>query len=238
MLLQFPISPLFTCGCIFAGAGAGAWIGKKFPQPLPFEADRARLYYGIIFVAATLGTFSVSPITTLLYGESFGAKSVIFGMLFGWWTAEIVKYLWGVKAPTGDPLALSLSLGLAISRIGCLFGHCCYGVPYTGPLALEDHGALYFPAPLLESFFHLGAFVVLLRWSQERNFIGKRLRLYLAAYCVFRFFTEYLRPFPKDLLGMSLFQVAALLLLASIGLRLLFDRGHATGDTKAVGERA
>ena len=74
-------------------------------------------------------------------------------------------------------------------------------------------GVLRHPTQVYESLFHLTMAGVLL-WLMSRGLLRThRLQLYLIAYGVFRFLTEYLRPEPAWLGGLTYYQWVAVVLI-------------------------
>ncbi len=93
-----------------------------------------------------------------------------------------------------DSIVPCIPLGHAIGRIGCLLGGCCYGVPYSGPLAVrsvEGGNVLRFPIQAVESLANLLLFVALLRYAKKGK--PRVLAVYLATYAVIRFTLEFFR---------------------------------------------
>lgn len=97
--------------------------------------------------------------------------------------------------------ATVIPLGHAIGRIGCLFGGCCYGIPYDGAFAItytETLGNTPLNTPLLpvqgmEAFCLLALFFVLLIIYFKCNGAWLSVGAYLTGYSVIRFVLEYLR---------------------------------------------
>jgi phosphatidylglycerol:prolipoprotein diacylglycerol transferase len=48
-----------------------------------------------------------------------GGKTIVGGLLGGWFAVEIVKCCIGIRSRTGDLFAVPLCVGIAIGRIGC-----------------------------------------------------------------------------------------------------------------------
>lgn len=193
--------------------------------PSPFPQEISRVYYLFVALAAALGAFIPAVLAGYLGSAEHGGRSITGALLFGWLGAEYLKTLLDRTEPTGDQLAVALPAALAVSRIGCLFAHCCYGVSYDGPLALIDSGRSCFPVPLIESGFHLLFFLLNMRLTQLGLLSGQRIRLYLFSYALFRILTEPLRDAVKDLAGMSIYQWTSIGLILVIGATLLRERG-------------
>lgn len=160
------------------------------------------------------------PILHLLTG-----KSVTGALLGGYASVEFGKWLIGYKKPTGDAFALAVPLGLILGRIGCLTHGCCLGVEceptswWAGLATHDPHGVARWPASLVELAFNASFFFALLGFKLKHMYTGQLFHLYLMAYGAFRFAHEFFRDTPKDFLGLSGYQFAALalVLLGAIG---------------------
>ena len=97
--------------------------------------------------------------------------------------------------------ATVIPLAHAIGRVGCLFGGCCYGIPYHGPFAVtytETLGNTPLNTPLLpvqgiEAVCLLVLFFVLLIIYFKCNSTTLSVGFYLVGYAVIRFVLEYFR---------------------------------------------
>lgn len=105
-----------------------------------------------------------------------------------------------------DLAGLELPLGVAFIRVGCFLGGCCYGVParwgvlYDADVLVTARGCRTFtpgdrpsgrvvPMQLFEAAFNAVAFVALVAWAPR----GRVLVLYLLAYGVWRFVSDFWR---------------------------------------------
>lgn len=93
-------------------------------------------------------------------------------------------------------------LGHAFGRIGCFLAGCCHGKAYCGIGELHYHEdnvsgldplVGYFPSPLVESFFNLCIFVVLVIYLKKERPRYNSILLYTIMYSVLRFFVEFTR---------------------------------------------
>ncbi len=94
-----------------------------------------------------------------------------------------------------------IPLGHAIGRLGCLFGGCCHGMKYDGPLAVHYSNSItglspdqgYFPVQPLEALLNVGIYFLLHQYQKR----GKRpfhvMVLYVGLYATVRFGLEFLR---------------------------------------------
>jgi phosphatidylglycerol:prolipoprotein diacylglycerol transferase len=130
----------------------------------------------------------------------------------------LTKAWLGVRQGTGDAFAVPIAAGLSIGRIGCFLGGCCYGIPTTLPWGVAFNTApdagecMRHPVQLYETLFHSIALMALVMLEHSRWFAGQRLKLYLIGYLVFRFITEWIRPEPKLLFGLTAYQIACVFL--------------------------
>lgn len=232
MYLDFPHSDLAYFAFALLGSCFAYLSLRLTPNKAPLPAQVLLPYYLLVLSAALLGAYSVGPITSLLGSAHEPGKSLIMAMFFGWLGAEIVKHQLGIVGSTGDQLAVAIPAGLSISRLGCLFGHCCYGTEYHGPLALIDAGRQHFPIPLFEVAFHTTFFALALYSQRAQIWQGQRLRLYFIAYGMFRFVSEYWRLSPKDLAGISIYQWFSLFLLALVVATMLFEHSRTAQATE------
>ena len=91
------------------------------------------------------------------------------------------------------------------------------------------------PTQAYESLFHLVMAGVLALCLWRDAFRSHRLKLYLIAYGVFRFLTEFIRPEPAWWLGLTFYQWASLALAAGLAVQWRVDR---RGQPLTAGERS
>jgi phosphatidylglycerol:prolipoprotein diacylglycerol transferase len=141
-------------------------------------------------------------------------RSIVGALLFGFLVAEGLKPLLGYRLPPNDRFAIVLPFSIATGRLGCWMSGCCLGIPMTGPFALVGiDGVSRFPAPLVELAFHLLCGVAFILLWRAKRLSGRLFALYLVAYGVFRFFTEFLRVTPKVFDGLSAYQWFSLMMV-------------------------
>lgn len=173
----------------------------------------------LVFLGAVLGGFAGAKIVFVLaegwtyYGQPnfwlhmAAGKTIIGALLGGYIGIEIAKASIGYRQATGDWFAFIVPLGIASGRIGCLSQGCCQGI------ALGDSGTVW-PAAAVEMGFNLLMVVVLFPLRRLPNLQGQLFHIYLIAYGAFRFAHEFLRATPKPFLGLSGYQVTAIILIA------------------------
>ncbi len=204
----------------------------------------ARIWY----VAEHFGDYSENPYDILkiwqgglvFYGGFIGA--FIGGLLF----LKIRKL---VFTRTGDIIAPSLAIGIAIGRIGCFLNGCCYGrisrsygiafpgrefsPPYADQLkqGLIESGASHslpvIPTQLYSTLDNLVIFGILMVLSRRKPFEGFLIWLFFALYGIHRFIIDFFRYYEgaaKALKIMTLSQAMSLcvVVVSIIALLILY----------------
>lgn len=131
--------------------------------------------------------------------------SVFYGGLIGGLIAGSIA-IRCMKLPSDivtDCSAFAIALFHGISRIGCFFGGCCYGVEWEHGITFTDsivksaNGVPRVPVQLFEAGFELilgGVLFLLLRYSMKTGKLkGTLLAIYLLIYPVGRFILEFFR---------------------------------------------
>jgi phosphatidylglycerol:prolipoprotein diacylglycerol transferase len=100
---------------------------------------------------------------------------------------------------TTDSVAPLLSLGQAFGRIGCIFGHCCYGVEVSNkalhwfPIALKIGEDYHYATNFYESVLDVVLFFVLLYIFRKVRITGITTFAYMVGYGIVRFILENFR---------------------------------------------
>jgi phosphatidylglycerol:prolipoprotein diacylglycerol transferase len=151
-------------------------------------------------------------------------KTLTTGLIGGYLAVELMKLALGIRIKTGDSWAIPLALGLAIGRWGCYCNGCCFGTPSDLPWACDfGDGTPRHPTQIYESLFHLGMVIVLMALTLTHRCESHRLQLYLIAYGLYRFASEYIRPEPRGWLGLTFYQGAALILIVGPALQWMWE---------------
>jgi phosphatidylglycerol:prolipoprotein diacylglycerol transferase len=144
-------------------------------------------------------------------------KTILAGMAGGYLAVEIAKRVLGVHAKTGDAIAFPLAICIAIGRWGCFFNGCCFGTETHLPWAVDfGDGIPRHPTQIYESLFHLTMAIVLWQLLRRGLLRWQRLKLYLIGYCLFRFATEFIRPEPRVIGGLTAYQWGAIVMAAML----------------------
>jgi len=196
-----------------ASLAAAAFIGGALGGKVPF-----------------LGTDPIGWLDLATWMQD--GKTIVAALIGAYLAVELTKLVLDIRVKTGDTFALPLALAMAVGRWGCFFNGCCYGVETTLPWGVwfrvkTAEGFVYqkcHPTQIYESLFHLTMAVVLWQLMQRGLLPGQRLKLYLIAYGVYRFLTEYIRPEPSWWLGLTFYQWAAAALALGMIAQWLADR--------------
>ncbi len=214
------------------GLGIGGFCGAMIGAKLPFAlADWDGLASGATWLA--------------------DGKTIMFGIVGGYFGVEVAKWTLDIRIKTGDTFAVPVAVAVAIGRLACFVGGCCYGAPTSLPWGVRfdsPEGKLVrHPTQLYEAAFHLAMTGILFALQQKGLFRGQLVKLYILSYLGYRFLTEFIRPEPRLWLGLTGYQWAALALApVFIGLwildsqrlqqpQLAFEPSHA-GSAKPTDE--
>lgn len=173
-----------------------------------FEARRRRLAttgFRIVALCGVLGgvlgaRFSQwileSSSTLLAHPTAFldprnGGKSLVGGLIFGYFSVELAKWRLGIRRSTGDLWALALPSGEAVGRIGCALNGCCFGTPFGGSWAIFEHGEWRHPTQIYSALAAALIFAILFRLRDKMPREGDLFRLYLLLYGASRFGIEF-----------------------------------------------
>lgn len=173
---------------IALGAFCGGMIGAKLP-------------------------FVLRDFDGLLSGRAWfdDGKTIMFGLVGGYFGVELAKWALGIRIKTGDSFAVPVAVAVGIGRLGCLSAGCCYGTVTSLPWGIDfGDGLVRHPTQIYETTFHLAAAVVLAVMLRYRMCRGQLIKLYIIIYFVFRFCTEFIRPEPKLWLDLTAYQWAAM----------------------------
>jgi phosphatidylglycerol:prolipoprotein diacylglycerol transferase len=210
-------------------------LARRLQPPAPAVAAlpwRHRLAVALAaFIGGALGAkvpFAVAGEGGALDVNSWLAdgKTLTTGLIGAYLGVELTKLALGNRVKTGDTFALPLALALAVGRWGCFFNGCCFGRETALPWAVDfGDGVRRHPTQVYESLFHLTMAAVLVLVIAGGGLRNQRIKLYLIAYGVYRFLTEYIRPEPVGWLGLTFYQWVALALVAGLSVQWWWDRG-------------
>jgi phosphatidylglycerol:prolipoprotein diacylglycerol transferase len=222
----------YTCGY--------AWYRRVRLRSGDFLGDEQRwtviaaAAIGALLGSRFLGLLEQTPRLKMTWQAMFlpGGKTIVGGLLGGWFAVEMVKRLRGIRSRTGDLFAIPLCIGIAVGRIGCFLAGLAddtYGTPTKLPWGVDfGDGIARHPTQLYEILF-LGLLAFALnRYNRRPHPEGATFRLFLAAYLAWRVAVDFIKPQPL-VYGMNLIQwgcVVGLVALTPSLFQLLFAKDH------------
>lgn len=159
------------------------------------------------------------PLITSHWQLVFSGQSLLGGLIGGWLGVEAVKYCLNIKKSTGDAYVVPLCAAIALGRIGCFLAGLhedTYGAATDVPWGINlGDGVNRHPAPLYEALWALVALLIIPTLARRLSWpSGGQFRLFFAAYCLWRLYSETLKPAPPIThFGLSAISWAALISL-------------------------
>ncbi len=139
-------------------------------------------------------------------------KTIVGGLAGGFLAVTVLKRALKIEQKTGNDIAAPAALGMAVGRIGCFFGGCCYGTESPEILGFDfGDGVFRYPTQLYELVFDLVLFIFLLYLKKTKVLQpGILFRYLISAYLIFRFFLEFIRESDRLFFGISYYQLICL----------------------------
>lgn len=206
--------------------GAGWWLLRRQQSQLPLPAwQKAAIGIGA-FCGAMLGAklpFAFSDWEGLRSGTAWfsNGKTILCGMVGAYMGVELVKWIYRIRIKTGDSFAVPMAVAVGIGRLSCFMAGCCYGTPTNLPWGVRFPAVDLLPrhpTQLYESLFHWLMAGVLAGLQRRKMMRGQLVKLYIMAYLVYRFGTEFIRPEPQIWVGLTAYQWFALAMLPCFAL--------------------
>jgi len=200
---------------MFAAVATGVVLSRWTQRPLDLtRGQRIGIALGA-FCGAMIGAklpFVLADWDGLVSGRAWfeSGKTIVFGLVGGYFGVEVAKWSMAVRVKTGDSFAVPVAAAVGVGRLACFVGRCCFGVPTALPWAVDfGDGLRRHPTQLYEFAFHVTA-ACGLAWLQRRNRLrGQLIKLYIIVYLAFRFLTEFIRPEPVLWIGLTGYQLAS-----------------------------
>lgn len=234
-----------------AAIAAGAFVSRFTQKPLPISrGEKLGLMLGA-FCGAML--FAKLPYLFLdwnrfLSGRAWfdNGKTITLGIMGGYFGVEVAKWALRIPFKTGDGFAVPAAVAIGIGRLSCFSAGCCFGTPTDLPWGVRFHdAALRHPTQIYEMIFHFTMAAGMWHLQQQRVFTGNLIKFYFVSYYVYRFVTEFIRPEPRILLGLTFYQWASLVGIALFATLWLLDarkfadlRRHETNAAEALSNQS
>lgn len=232
--------PSYGLAVVLAFVIAGA-VRRAEVRRLGYDHHPRHAWVGVggllgAMVGAKLGLLlfvppeAVGEVLAEIVSLDFTGKTILGGIAGGYLGVEITKRVVGIGWSTGDGFAVSLPVGQAIGRVGCLLHGCCYGTPHEGLGAVYVHGAWRHPTQLYEAALDLWLAGALWLLRGRTGAAGGLFRLYLIGYAGVRFVLDPWRADGSVVWGpLTAVQWACAAVILGSSLRALKDRGATSG---------
>jgi phosphatidylglycerol:prolipoprotein diacylglycerol transferase len=214
------VDPIYAL--IMATAISVGILVVRYTQVALPLTPREKFYIGLgAFCGAMIGAklpFVLADWDGFLSGWAWfsNGKTILCGLVGGYFGVEIAKWLLGVRVKTGDSFAVPVAVAVGIGRLGCFHAGCCYGTPTDLPWGvvfpnideLPRH-----PTQLYEFAFHLSMAALLFALQRRGLFRGQLIKLYILSYLIYRFLSETIRPEVRLVGGLTGYQWTSLVLV-------------------------
>jgi phosphatidylglycerol---prolipoprotein diacylglyceryl transferase len=219
---KIPLHAVTEILAFFIGYRYYAFLRKQKGDVINTE-NRLWIFIGVIF-GALIGSRLVGAlerpqellVTKNIWLHIYSNKTVLGGFLGGLFGVELIKKLIKEKNSSGDLFTYPIILALIIGRIGCF----CMGVYeetygtvttfFTG-LNLGD-GLLRHPVSIYEIFFLAALWITLLKIEKKQKLAdGARFKIFMIAYCIYRFLQEFIKPSYPIVVGLSTIQLTSII---------------------------
>jgi len=230
-MIVIPTNPnlhiLFDLLAWGSAALLGAWLYRwRLNETAGIVTRMGRLYVVAVAVGAIAGAWGFGSWNTALSAVPHPSHSIAGALAGAIVAVEIYKWARGIRGSTGAIWVGPLALGIAVGRLGCLLaglGDETYGVPTALPWGVDlGDGISRHPVQLYESLAMLVFLAIYLlalnrraAWTRDRAFY-----LFVMWYAAQRFLWEFLKPYPRLIGPLDVFQLLA---LAMILYALIFD---------------
>jgi phosphatidylglycerol---prolipoprotein diacylglyceryl transferase len=215
--------------------GVAFLISWKWIRPAtPTIADETLRYgyYTALIIGFFIGAFGFGTLNTYysLHQIIIG-KSVLGAIFGGVVAAELFKKFANIHGSTGAYFVPSLSIGIAIGRIGCYLSGIddfTYGIETTTLFGHDfGDGILRHPVQLYESVA-MGLFFLYSIWMYKHHkkiFEHTIFYQFIGYYSLQRFIWEFLKPYKSVIFGLTIFQIICLILMLYAFIYLQREKG-------------
>ena len=200
------------------GVALYRWRLKAAVERVAAKVDGG--YFLALAPGAAIGAWLAGSANTLVEARPALSHSVVGALAGAIVAVEIYKKIKGVRGSTGGVFVGSFAVGIVVGRFGCLFAGLpdrTYGTETSLPWGVDlGDGIARHPVQMYESAamaVFLALYLVGLQaradWAMRRGFY-----VLCVFYGVQRFFWEFLKPYPKSIGPLNLFQLLCLGLIA------------------------
>jgi len=203
----------------FLAYSIGTWLSWKIFKPskaLILNETLRYAYYTVAIIGAVLGAILIGSLNiyySLEVSENLVLGKSILGAIVGAViTIEIFKKIMKIKGSTGAYFVPSLTIGIAIGRVGCFLtglDDYTYGIETNFLLGYDfGDGVIRHPVQLYESFTMSIFFIyVVYIYFKNKNYFEKNIFYqFILLYSTQRFLWEFLKPYETLYFGLNIFQ--------------------------------
>jgi len=226
MPLHIPVDPrLHLIFDLLAWAAAAATARLLYGWRLKELAGTATAGLGpgyalSLAAGAIAGAWVAGSANTAMMTIPYPSHSIAGALAGGILGVELYKAARGIRTSTGAIWVGPLAVGIAVGRIGCLLAGIkddTYGIPTKLPWAVDlGDGIGRHPVQLYESAtMVIFLAVYLLALKHRRQWVRCRaFYIFVFVYAAQRFAWEFLKPYPRLLGPLDLFQLLAAFMIA------------------------
>ena len=199
-----------------AAVATGVLVSRRTRQPLGLTTGQR---WGIGLAAFCGGMLGAKLPFVLMDWDGFlsgtawfdSGKTLMLGLVGGYFGVEAAKWALDIQVKTGDSFAVPVAAAVAVGRLACFSAGCCHGTVTDMAWGVDfGDGVPRHPTQLYEFAFHIGCAAVLAQLQARDMFRGQLIKLYIIAYLIYRFATEFIRPEPRFWLDLTMYQWAAI----------------------------
>ncbi|MEQ7799041.1 prolipoprotein diacylglyceryl transferase family protein [Pedobacter sp. ASV1-7] len=209
---------IFELLAFFIGVRLYYFLKKGIKDPI---SDENRLWIMLgAMIGALIGSRVVAVLETpeslsvLTFSTLYQSKTIAGGLLGGLFGVELIKKLIGVKAASGDVYVIPIIVALFIGRIGCfLMGieEPVYGVETSFFMGMDLGDGLKRHSVVLYEMIYMVLLMGLFIFIRKKEMLnGDRFKLFMVLYFLFRFLTEFIKPYHPIFLNLSSIHWSAL----------------------------
>jgi len=194
--LMMALGVLAGLGAVLAEAGRYGWNKDQFTRLTVWTFLMGLVGARLVYVMTRLNEPHVDLIAILF---NMRAGFVYYGGLISswlylvWYVSRKRLLFWAVM----DAYSLGICIGLAVGRIGCLFGGCCYGTPTDLPwgvvMAKEVALGPLHPVQGYEFVFLIALYVAMWLRRKAKAYEGELTVWFVGAYAIGRYLLEIWR---------------------------------------------
>ncbi|MBX7166315.1 MAG: prolipoprotein diacylglyceryl transferase [Pirellulales bacterium] len=228
---------LAYAGAMGVALATGLIVSRRFPTEAPLRrGERIGLAIGALcgamFTARLPFVLGAARDWTQADWFAPSGKTIVLGLVGGYLGVEVAKWALHIRTKTGDSFAVPVAASIAVGRLACFVGGCCYGTATILPWGVDfGDGVRRHPAQLYEAAFHFAAALILWRLYRRGALRRQLIKLYILAYLAYRFVSEEWRPEPEMWLGWTGYQWAAVVLAPLFAGLWWLDSRRAAAET-------